>query len=65
VLFERVLAASGNNPSPSVWNLFLEFEYITGDLASVQKIEKRRALAFSESGIPFQFLTNTKQYANQ
>jgi hypothetical protein len=50
VLFERVLAASASNPSPSVWNLFLEFEYITADLPSIQKLEKRRALAFPDSG---------------
>ncbi|KAG1686688.1 Cleavage stimulation factor subunit 3 [Nymphon striatum] len=45
VLFERVLT-SGSLPdheSLFIWNKFLEFESNIGDLASVLKVEKRRA----------------------
>ena len=34
-----------------VWNKFLEFESNIGDLASVVKVEKRRAGILEEAGI--------------
>jgi len=53
VLFERVLTGSSITPKESVdiWNKFLEFESNIGDLASVIKVEKRRATAFEEAGL--------------
>ncbi|GAB6030297.1 Cleavage stimulation factor subunit 3 [Chamberlinius hualienensis] len=46
VLFERVLTSSSNmfpEKQVEIWNLFLEFESNIGDLASILKVEKRRA----------------------
>ena len=37
--------------SLEVWNKFLEFESNIGDLASVVKVEKRRAGILEEAGI--------------
>ena len=53
VLFERVLTAGTLEPRDSleVWNKFLEFETNIGDLASVVKVEKRRAGILEEAGI--------------
>src|SRR5688572_6756334 len=50
VLFERVLS-SGNlsaKDSLAIWGKFLDFECSIGDLASVVKVEKRRAVILSE-----------------
>ena len=45
VLFERVLSSGSLEPEKSVeiWNRFLEFESNIGDLASIVKVERRRA----------------------
>jgi len=53
VLFERVLTQGTLEPKDSleVWNKFLEFESNIGDLASVVKVEKRRAGILEEAGI--------------
>ena len=37
--------------SPQVWNKFLEFETNIGDLASVVKVERRRAAILEEAGL--------------
>jgi len=53
VLFERVLTSGGLEPKDSmeIWNKFLEFESNIGDLASIVKVEKRRATVLEESGL--------------
>lgn len=53
VLFERVLTAGTLEPRDSleVWNKFLEFETNIGDLASVVKVERRRAAILEEAGL--------------
>jgi len=53
VLFERVLSAGTLEPRDSleVWNKFLEFESNIGDLASVVKVERRRAGILEEAGL--------------
>merc|ERR550532_3938718 len=53
VLFERVLAQGTLDTSDSleIWNKFLEFESNIGDLASVVKVERRRAGILEEAGI--------------
>ncbi|XP_023339992.1 protein suppressor of forked [Eurytemora carolleeae] len=53
VLFERVLTGNTINAEESVdiWNKFLDFESNIGDLASVIKVEKRRAAALVEVGL--------------
>merc|ERR1719436_839952 len=53
VLFERVLTSGTLEPRDSleVWNKFLEFETNIGDLASVVKVEKRRATVLEECGL--------------
>ncbi|XP_022256823.1 cleavage stimulation factor subunit 3-like [Limulus polyphemus] len=45
VLFERVLTSGSltSEKSVEIWNRFLEFESNIGDLASILKVEKRRA----------------------
>ncbi|XP_054724152.1 cleavage stimulation factor subunit 3-like [Uloborus diversus] len=46
VLFERVLSTGSSLPPEKqieIWNKFLEFESNVGDLASILKVEKRRA----------------------
>ncbi|XP_047476364.1 protein suppressor of forked-like isoform X2 [Penaeus chinensis] len=45
VLFERVLTSGQlkNEDTVGLWNRFLEFECNVGDLASIVKVEKRRA----------------------
>ncbi|KAF2368245.1 Suppressor of forked [Trinorchestia longiramus] len=45
VLFERVLSSGQlkNEDTVGLWNRFLEFEGNVGDLASIVKVEKRRA----------------------
>jgi len=53
VLFERILSG-GMIPAKDaveIWNKFLEFESNIGDLASVMKVEKRRAQALQDAGI--------------
>ena len=54
VLFERVLTAPGGVPPDDeraieIWNKFLEFEANVGDLASITKVEKRRAAAVEKA----------------
>ena len=53
VLFERVLAQGTleSGDSLEIWNKFLEFESNIGDLASVVKVEKRRATVLEECGL--------------
>ena len=53
VLFERVLAQGTLSSSDSleIWNKFLEFESNIGDLASVVKVEKRRATVLEDCGL--------------
>jgi len=53
VLFERVLAQGNIEPNDSleIWNKFLEFESNIGDLASVVKVERRRAAVLEECGL--------------
>ena len=53
VLFERVLAQGTleTGDSLEIWNKFLEFESNIGDLASVVKVEKRRATVLEECGL--------------
>ncbi|XP_054160446.1 cleavage stimulation factor subunit 3-like [Oppia nitens] len=50
VLFERVLTTGTLAPEKSleIWTKFLEFECQIGDLSSVIKVEKRRALAIEK-----------------
>ena len=50
VLFERVLTSGlEGEKSIEVWNKFLEFEANVGDLASIMKVQKRRAAAVEKS----------------
>ncbi len=51
-VFERVLGSAemANERTAELWNALLEFEYAAGDLASIQKLEKRRAQIFPELG---------------
>ena len=53
VLFERVLAQGTLDTADSleIWNKFLEFESNIGDLASVVKVERRRAAVMEEAGL--------------
>eukprot|EP00088_Acartia_fossae_P014893 TRINITY_DN1804_c1_g1_i2.p1 TRINITY_DN1804_c1_g1~~TRINITY_DN1804_c1_g1_i2.p1 ORF type:complete len:714 (+),score=161.43 TRINITY_DN1804_c1_g1_i2:55-2196(+) len=53
VLFERVLTGGqiSSKECVDIWNKFLEFESNIGDLASVVKVEKRRAQALQEAGL--------------
>jgi len=53
VLFERVLSGSTITAEESIniWNKFLEFESNIGDLASVIKVERRRAQVMEELGL--------------
>ena len=53
VLFERVLAQGTLDTADSleIWNKFLEFESNIGDLASVVKVERRRATVLEECGL--------------
>jgi len=53
VLFERVLAQGtlSSGDSLEIWNKFLEFESNIGDLASVVKVEKRRATVLEDCGL--------------
>ena len=66
VLFERVLTAGTLEPRDSleVWNKFLEFETNIGDLASVVKVEKRRAGILEEAGIAVGENKHTIQVGN-
>ncbi|XP_015784483.1 cleavage stimulation factor subunit 3 [Tetranychus urticae] len=50
VLFERVLTSNALDPADSlqIWNRFLTFESNIGDLSSVIKVEKRRAIIIQE-----------------
>jgi len=50
VLFERVLTSGQlqNEDTVGLWNRFLEFECNVGDLASIVKVEKRRATVLQE-----------------
>lgn len=58
-VFERVLGSPemDKERTGELWNTLLEFEYAAGDLASIQKLEKRRAQFFPELGTlqPFLF----------
>ena len=67
VLFERVLTAGTLEPRDSleVWNKFLEFETNIGDLASVVKVEKRRAGILEEAGIAVGENKHTIQVGNR
>ncbi|PRD36893.1 UNVERIFIED_CONTAM: Cleavage stimulation factor subunit 3 [Trichonephila clavipes] len=50
VLFERVLSSGSLPPERQIeiWNKFLEFESNVGDLASILKVEKRRAAVIEQ-----------------
>lgn len=50
VLFERVLSSGSlpNDKQVEIWNRFLEFESNVGDLQSILKVEKRRALVIEQ-----------------
>ncbi|RXG61970.1 Cleavage stimulation factor subunit 3, partial [Armadillidium vulgare] len=50
VLFERVLTSGQlkNEDTVGLWNRFLEFECNVGDLASIVKVEKRRAFVLQK-----------------
>ncbi|XP_071113458.1 cleavage stimulation factor subunit 3-like [Haliotis cracherodii] len=50
VLFERVLSSGQISPEKSteIWSKFLAFESAVGDLASILKVEKRRAQAIEK-----------------
>ena len=50
VLYERVLSSGQVPPEKSIeiWSRFLAFESEVGDLASIQKVEKRRAQAIEK-----------------
>ena len=48
VLFERALHALGRERSRDVWLRYLEFENMFGDLASVNKLEKRLVEEFPD-----------------
>lgn len=54
VLFERVLTSGAVTPEDSIdiWNKFLEFESNIGDLASITKVERRRATALEKVAQP-------------
>ncbi|CAD5125908.1 DgyrCDS14090 [Dimorphilus gyrociliatus] len=43
VLYERVLQQLDSSKSHEIWNKFLHFESTVGDMASMRKVEKRRA----------------------
>lgn len=51
VLFERVLTTCSLQPKDTIeiWNSFLEFEAGIGDLSSVTKVGRRRAIALKET----------------
>lgn len=50
VLFERVLTTCSLEPKDTIeiWNSFLEFESGIGDLSSITKVERRRALGLEK-----------------
>ena len=54
VLYERVLSSGQVPPEKSIeiWSRFLAFESEVGDLASIQKVEKRRAQAIEKVSVP-------------
>lgn len=50
VLFEKVLATIPKERAGEVWNMFLRFESLCGDLKTISRIEARKAEAFPEQG---------------
>jgi cleavage stimulation factor subunit 3 len=54
VLFEKILATMPKEKTGEIWNMYLKFEYVCGNLNTIQKIEQRRAQSmpnFDTSGI--------------
>ncbi|KAG0447765.1 hypothetical protein HPP92_028179 [Vanilla planifolia] len=49
-LFERALSLLPPEKSVEVWNRFVKFEQMYGDLASILKVEQRRKEALSGTG---------------
>ncbi|XP_050382098.1 cleavage stimulation factor subunit 77-like [Argentina anserina] len=49
-LFERVLCSMPADKSVDIWNRFVKFEQIYGNLASMMKVEQRRREALSSIG---------------
>lgn len=47
-LFEKTLSTISGTEAKPIWDQFLDFETEYGDLASVQKLEKRREAQFPE-----------------
>lgn len=50
VVFELVLNAMPVEKSAELWNRFVAFENVVGDVASVEKAEKRRIVALGLQG---------------
>jgi cleavage stimulation factor subunit 3 len=48
VLFEKVLSIMPKEKSVEVWNLFLKFEMLVGNLDAMTKVEKRRSQMYPE-----------------
>ncbi|XP_063711012.1 cleavage stimulation factor subunit 3-like [Symsagittifera roscoffensis] len=48
VLFEKALASKTPDHCLEVWENYISFESLCGDLASIQKVEKKRMTAFPE-----------------
>uniref|UniRef100_A0A915JBM5 Suppressor of forked domain-containing protein n=1 Tax=Romanomermis culicivorax TaxID=13658 RepID=A0A915JBM5_ROMCU len=64
VLFERILT-SGNMPSEKsleVWDRYLEFESLVGDLNSILKVDKRRRQALEKEYSSLQTLLLIDRY---
>jgi len=49
VLFEKVLSKITVEKASAIWEAFMNFEYTSGDLNSITKVEKRRATAHPEN----------------
>jgi predicted component of type VI protein secretion system len=50
VLFEKVLATLPKERALEVWDLYLKFEQMAGNLNTIKQIEKRRATTYPELG---------------
>jgi predicted component of type VI protein secretion system len=49
-LFEKILATVPKEQTLEVWDLYLKFEQMAGNLNTIYQIEKRRATTYPELG---------------
>ena len=50
VLFEKILATMPKEKTGEIWNMYLKFEYVCGNLNTIHKIEQRRAQTMPNFG---------------